>query len=82
VPSAQGVPYVGAPAQGVPYGCSNEEFVPTAVPYSVGAATSRRDPWEQFSWASLPKEYKNNWITIGYSQQSWDGVAPAPRFGV
>ena len=29
------------------------------MPYNPGANTSRRDPWEQFSWASLPQAYKN-----------------------
>jgi hypothetical protein len=66
-------------AMGIPVGGGGVETIPTAVPYSVGAQTSQRDPWEKFSWASLPQEYKNNWITIGYTQASWDGVARPPR---
>ena len=70
---------VAAAAVGVAVPSGGVETIPTAVPYSVGANTSRRDPWEKFSWASLPQEYKNNWITLGYDQRSWDGVAPLPK---
>lgn len=70
---------VAAAAVGVAVPSGGVETIPTAVPYSVGANTSRQDPWEKFSWASLPQEYKNNWITLGYDQRSWDGVAPLPK---
>ena len=70
---------VAPAAVGVAVPSGGVETIPTAVPYSVGANTSSRDPWEKFSWASLPQEYKNNWITLGYDQRSWDGVAPLPK---
>jgi hypothetical protein len=55
----------GAPGA-VPASYAAVETIPTAVfppggggnSYSLGAATSRRDPWERFSWASLPQQYK------------------------
>ena len=55
-PPAYGTP--SAPTYGVPVN-DNVDVVPTAVVYNVGSTTSRRDPWERFSWASLPNEYKN-----------------------
>ena len=48
------------------------------------AGTTKRDPWEKFSWASLPEQYRRNWMILGFSDKNWD--APdrygSPVFGL
>ncbi len=41
------------------------------VPQGPQGGCTKKDPW-QWSWATLPQQYKHNWMILGYNQQNWD----------
>jgi hypothetical protein len=45
----------------------------------LATGTTKKDPWEKFSWASLPEQYKRNWMTLGFTAQTWDDP---DRYGI
>jgi hypothetical protein len=77
-------PYGGPqPAMGPPPGYGNGPGYAGQVPQPPGYAgagpvpqgpqggCTKKDPW-QWSWATLPQQYKHNWMILGYNQQNWD----------
>jgi hypothetical protein len=44
----------------------------SGAPAYAGGYT-KKDPWTNFEWRQMPPQYQQNWLTLGYTLELWDG---------